>query len=112
MKPKTNKWLQKTYEALNNQFFDGRLKLRPSKVRFASWDELDDDGMYLIGDSLLVNEDFKTHETMCVIVLLHEMVHVDQNQGGYVGYTDDSHDLIFHAGIDRLYRAGAYETLL
>ena len=108
-----NNDLRKAFKLFNVRFFEGRINLDPSSVRFASSDDCDNcDGLHL-GDAIYINEDFKKHGDCAMITLLHEMVHADIIQNGYLGYEQDGgHHTLFYAGIDRLYRAGAFEGLL
>jgi hypothetical protein len=108
-----NKDLSKSYKVFNHLFFDGRIRVLPENVRFASNEDCDKcDGIY-DGEEILINEDLKRSGDYAMITLLHEMVHADIRQNGYIGYEHDGgHHVLFYAGIDRLYRAGAYEGLL
>jgi len=107
----TNKILQKSFNILNKRFFQGRLN--GAIVKFGDCGEDGKaDGEHTSGE-ITISSDFKRHPDMALLTLLHEMVHADLDREGYIGYVSDGgHHTRFYAGIDRLYKAGAYEGLL
>jgi hypothetical protein len=102
-----NKDLQKIFKLMNKRFFAERIP--DMTVKFG---DIEDDGI-CTPDEIIINKDLKGHSDYAIITLLHEMVHADVNNDGYIGYENDGgHHTRFYAGIDRLYKAGAYEGLL
>lgn len=109
----TNKDLRASFKIFNNRFFDGRINLPITNVRFADNEDCEDSDGLFTGDEILVHQDLKKHPDFAMITLLHEMVHADLRQDGYVGYQHDGgHHTRFYGGLDRLYKAGAFEGLL
>ena len=115
MRIRTDRWLQEIYRTMNFRFFDGRLQLPAIRVTFASAKEMGKcDGMFVRSKGeIKIHKDFAKHESMCVITLLHEMCHLAIHENGYMGAdpTDD-HYMLFYNEIARLWRLGAYETIL
>lgn len=107
----TNKSLRSAFDVLNKRFFENRI-CEDIIVRFGDNEDCEGcDGLHT-GAEIVIHEDFKKHGDVALLVLLHEMEHADLHQDGYIGYKNESHHIRFHAGIDRLYKAGAYEGLL
>lgn len=114
MKPRTDKWLAKSYNRFNSRYYNNML---PSNVtvRFgtpltgsdAHWDP--------IAREIVVNSTLRSHDTLVLICLHHEMVHIKMHTEGYVGGTtveDPHHGMRYQAELDRLYKLGAYDGLL
>lgn len=102
----TNKDLQELFDYFNERFFEDRVRV---KVRFG---KIKEDGL-CDTEHITISDTLKRHPDLIAIVLLHEMTHGYLNETGYVGHEQDGgHSTLFHAEIDRLYRAGAYEGLL
>ena len=94
------------FSAMNSQFFDR--KIPAMRVRFAN---IDEEGLFK-PEEILINQSLKKFPDLATLVLLHEMNHAYVRLNGYNGIMNDGHDIIFHVGIDRLYKAGAYEGIL
>jgi len=111
-KARADRWLRKMFITMNRAFFDGKLP-KSTIVRFA---RIKDDGVTGTEEgvsTILIHSDLIEHPDLGAIVLLHEMNHAYLRHLGYIGYDHlGGHGTRFHAGIDRLYIAGAYETLL
>jgi len=109
----TNKELQAAFKRLNKRFFDNRIQLPSTAVQFGDIEDCDGADGIELGDEIFIHNDFKRHPDMAILVLMHEMVHADLRQDGYIGYENDAgHGVRFKGGIDRLYRAGAFDDLL
>lgn len=109
----TDKELQTVYRRLNKRFFDNRIQLRAKYISFGDAEDCDGADGIELGDEIFIHESLRVHPDLAILVLLHEMVHADLRQDGYVGYEHDAgHGVRFKGGIDRLYRAGAYDDLL
>jgi len=107
----TNKDLKALFLIFNDRFFNSEIKENYS-VRFGDKEECDDAEGLCTDDEIFINEDFKSHPDMAILVLGHEMSHAVIRKRGYRGHDDDGHSILFHAEIDRLYKAGFYEGLL
>lgn len=107
----TDRKLHIAFEKINDGFFDGRIKL--DELSFASSKRcLGADGISR-QDTILINDSLRDHGDFAIVTLIHEMIHVDIRQRGYVGYAHhEGHHMIFYSEMDRLYRAGVYEGLL
>lgn len=111
MKKMTNKELQKIFKRLNDRFFAGRI--RDMGVRFANDDDCQECDGLCTSDDIFIHDTLRRHPDLACLVLLHEMIHADLYQDGYIGHeSDGGHHTRFYAGIDRLYKAGAFEGLL
>lgn len=112
MRSKPNAWLKNLFDEINTKFFNDRIP-RSTTVTFA---RIKEDGLtsYSGGVSTIkISRDLIRHPDLSIIILLHEMNHAALHVSGYTGYDHlKGHSTLFHAGIDRLYRQGAYETLL
>lgn len=104
-----DKNLQSIYKKINNRFYEGALPL-DCKVHFEKLG--DEDGMSFGEHEIIINEKLKQFPVFVEVVLLHEMVHVSLL--GYVGdiENDGDHGMRFQAGLDALYKKGAYDGLL
>ena len=111
-KARADRWLQHMFRTMNIGFFEGKIP-KSTVVRFA---RIKDDGQTSSTEgvsTILIHSDLIKHPDLGTIVLLHEMVHAHLRHSNYVGYDHlGGHGTLFHAGIDRLYKIGAYETLL
>jgi hypothetical protein len=111
----TDKKLYDFFKMYNIKFFGGRIELLEENVYFTGSKEMaGSDGHYKIDEKeLVIDEALIDHQNLVLIVLLHEMVHADLYQTGYLGYEEDGgHHVRFYAGLDKLYQQGAYEPLL
>ena len=111
----TDKKLYEFFEMYNLKFFGNRIELSKDNVYFASSKAMKgSDGHYKIEEKeLVIDEALIDHQNLTLIVLLHEMVHADLYQQGYLGYEEDGgHHIRFYSGLDKLYQQGAYEPLL
>jgi hypothetical protein len=112
MRLRPNQWLLKMFDEMNYNFFNCRIP-KSTTVSFA---KIKHDGVtkYNRGVStILIHRDLIKHPDLAAIILLHEMNHADLHVSGYTGYEHlNGHSTLFHAGIDRIYRQGAYESLL
>jgi Zn-dependent peptidase ImmA (M78 family) len=104
-----NKQLHKLFVTLNRRFFEGQIP-EDMSVRFKDVSGMD--GCYT-KDNIVINSNLRNRRTAVMITLLHEMVHAMLHYDSYIGYAEDrGHGTRFQAGIDRLYKAGAYDGLL
>lgn len=118
----SNKWLKETFIRLNCNFFDNRLPGSMTvefKKKIGHYDEdvkewVIPDGYFdWRADAIFVDRSLEYSPDSVMIVLLHEMAHVDLRFRGYVGYDADSgHGMIFKGELVRLINAGAYDGLL
>jgi hypothetical protein len=110
-----DKKLRKEFDNLNEAFFEGRLEFLT--VRFTDPKKKlprDASGAYYpIKKQILIESALKDFSSYVTIVLLHEMIHADLDLRGYIGYpTDGGHGMLFQVELNRLYQAGAYDSLL
>jgi len=112
LRPFTDKKLRLAFDLFNEKYFEG--KIRDSiEVRYADNQDCGPDDGLSSEDFIYIQKDFKYHPDMGLIVLLHEMQHCYMHQKGYRAWKDGGgHHMLFFAGLDRLYKAGAYEGLL
>lgn len=112
MRSYTDKKLRSAFEIFNKLYFEDKIR-ENTEVRYADDEDCDGcDGLSSV-DFIYVHEDYKRHPDMGFIILLHEMQHCYMHQKGYVDWKDEGgHHMLFYAGLDRLYKAGAYEGLL
>jgi hypothetical protein len=107
--------LQHTFQVLDDRFFDGYLQRGRTQVTFGS-NKTCESGLGCTDQNdnkIYINIEVRKIRRVIVLILLHEMVHAKLFLEGYVGYEKDGgHEMLFHAGIDRLYRQGAFEGLL
>jgi hypothetical protein len=103
----------KEYKKLNERFFSDRLP-QNMVVRFGNTDSDDANGYFDEEDKeIVIDVRLKSVEKFVIIVLLHEMAHVDLGMQGYVGYPNDGgHGMHFHVKLVQLFQAGAYDNLL
>jgi len=109
----TQKQLQTEFNQLNDRFFQG--KLNGVQVRFGKTEGIRGaDGSFNTMTKIIrVSPIFQNLPVMCCIVLIHEMAHAYLDLMGYVGYPADAgHGGLFQVELDRLYKAGAYDSLL
>lgn len=114
MKPRSDRWLKNSYSIYNEKYFDGVLS--PSiKVYFGATANNHDAHWEPSTREIVVNKSLRTHDSLALICLLHEMCHSKMDLEGYVGGTttdDPHHGMRYQAELDRLYRVGAYDGLL
>jgi hypothetical protein len=112
LRPYTDKKLRNAFELFNEKYFESKIR-ETIEVRYGDDEDCDDCDGLSSEDFIYVHKDFKYHPDMGLIVLLHEMQHCFMHQKGYNAWKDEGgHHMLFFAGIDRLYKAGAYEGLL
>jgi hypothetical protein len=107
----TNKDLHEEASHLNEYFFYGRLI--GLRVQFGG-NPAGTDGCYNFKKHLIsISPGLKNFQSLCYLVLLHELAHAYLEVQGYKGYPGDGgHGMRFQAELDRLYHAGAYDSLL
>ena len=110
----TDRWLQKRFDEINCQYYDGRIPF--VKVSFGKTDK-DANGHYDCSTrTITINDEERRsgNERHIAIELLHESVHADLDlTDGYIGrMKDPKHGTRFHAGIWRLLTLGAYDGVL
>ena len=108
----SNKLLRDFFDCANQIYFDNRL-LDSSIITFG---KIKEDGICKnVGGvtKITIHEDLRKHPDLAFVVVLHEMLHADLFHTGYRGREHiEGHGTLFHAGIDRLYKAGAFEGLI
>ena len=101
------------FDMLNEFFFAGKIVL--NRVEFAK-KPLSRGAMGAYFNQrkwILIDKTFMNFPRICTELLLHEMAHAHLDLQGYVGYpSDEGHGGLFHVEIDRLYKAGAYDSIL
>jgi len=102
----SNKNLQMFFKIFNRRYFGN--KIPAMHVRFG---KIKEEGLFR-EDGIIVNSGLRRFPDLASLVLLHEMNHAYLEANGYNGVMDGGHSTIFHVGIDRLYKAGAYEGIL
>jgi hypothetical protein len=102
----SNKSLQMFFKVFNERYF-GK-KIPAMRVRFG---KIKDEGHFR-QDRIIINSLLRKFPDLASLVLLHEMNHAYLEANGYNGIMDGGHSIVFHVGIDRLYKAGAYEGIL
>jgi hypothetical protein len=107
-----SKFLQKSFDVYNKRYHNNEIP--PTKVIFGKTTR-GADGNYIPARALIViDEDLKGHEALCMICLHHEMAHA-KLEATYRGGTtteDPHHGMIYQAELVRLFHAGAYDGLL
>lgn len=114
MKPRSDKWLQMSFNIYNERYHDGKLS---SSIRaiFGNTHDQNDAHWDPKTRAIVINKDLADHDTLALICLHHEMAHAKLELDGYVGGTldkDPHHGMRYLAELDRLYKAGAYDGLL
>jgi hypothetical protein len=113
VKARTNRWLQGSFDLFNRKYFFGRLIAiectygKPVKGADAHWELRD--------RTIVIDKDLRTHDSLALICLLHEMAHayleLDEYEGGTT-VKDNYHGMRYQAEIWRLIQMGGYDGLL
>lgn len=114
MKPRTDKWLKKSFDIYNERYHNCALSSSIT-VRFGQTMNAHDAHWDPAAREIVVNKTLETHDSLALICLHHEMAHAKLDLDGYVGGTvdkDPHHGMRFQAELDRLYKMGAYDGLL
>ena len=112
--PRKDKWLRGSYDIFNDKYYDNKLP-EDIKVFYGTPVDSDDAHWDPVKREIVVNKDLRTHDSLALICLLHEMAHVKMDEECYIGGTtlkDPHHGMRYQAEIDRLYKVGAYDGLL
>ena len=113
IKNRTNEWLKKSFDLFNNRYFFGRLV--STKVEYGTPQEGADAHWDGQSRTIIVDKNLRTHDSLAMICLLHEMAHAYLDMDEYEGGTttkDRFHGMRYQAEIWRLIQAGAYDGLL
>ena len=107
----TDKKLREAFNLFNEKYFEGKIRTN-IEVRYGDNEDCESSDGLSCADFIYIHEDFRSHPDMGLIILLHEMQHCYLAQKGYNSWKGDSHQMLFYAGIDRIYKMGGYEGLL
>jgi hypothetical protein len=111
MRKMTDKQLQNEFFMLNERFFDDKLPY--IEVRFGGNHPGTDGHFDMSKNEIHLSVGLRNFPNLLMIVLIHEMAHASMAIQGYRGYPGDGgHGGLFQVELDRLYKAGAYDSIL